>query len=124
MLARLSFNHWRNCRSLALTASPLACSLAILLCSAERLSAAEPGSPAIGDIQAAYEREAARSDGRHDKDLAVTSAECTRSQSQPSYLCWIAYTIASDPKKAVTYDVASVEIVAGGWTLKSGLCKR
>ena len=80
--------------------------------------------PSVAVVQAAYEREAARDDPRHDKNLEVVAAECGTSQISGRFLCWVTFTSKVDPARTLYYDVAAVENENGGWKLTSGLCRR
>ena len=87
-------------------------------------SAANAATPTLDIVQSAYEREAARGDPRHDKNLKVLSVECAKGKIDNEYLCWITYTSTVDPANPLFYDVAAVADTQDGWALKSGLCKR
>lgn len=79
--------------------------------------------PSVAIFQAAYEREAARDDPRHDKNLEVVAVECTRKISA-QFLCWITFTSKVDPARTLYYEVAAVEKTGASWKLTSGLCRR
>ena len=80
--------------------------------------------PSVPIVQAAYEREAARDDPRHDKNLEVVAVECGSAKIPGQYLCWVTFTSKVDPARSLYYDVAALEVANANWTLTSGLCKR
>ena len=80
--------------------------------------------PTLGIVQAAYDREQGRSDIKHDKDLVITSVQCSSGKSEREYLCWVNFISRADPTETVYFDVAAVAEIETGWTLKSGLCRR
>jgi len=82
-----------------------------------------PPSPTVASVQAAYEREAATGDPKHDKGLEVLAVECGAPRSR-QHLCWITFTTRTNPERPLYYDVASIEETDGGFKLTSGLCRR
>jgi nickel-dependent lactate racemase len=82
------------------------------------------GEPSVANIQAAYEREAAREAARHDKDLEVLSADCSRAASSPQFLCWVTYASKNHSPRQLNYDVVTMERKGDEWELQGGLCKR
>jgi hypothetical protein len=92
------------------------CSLVGLACSSV---------PDVAVIQTAYEREAAAGSNLHDKDLQVLAARCHNNSDGP-FLCEVTFISNKDPHKGderLYFDVIAVARTAGGWELKSGLCK-
>ena len=80
--------------------------------------------PTIGIVQAAYEQEQSRPDIKHDKDLVITSVQCSAGKIEREYLCWVNFISRADPEETIYFDVAAVAETGTGWTLKSGLCRR
>ena len=87
-------------------------------------AATEPEGPTVAIIQAAYEQQAANGDKRHDKDLELVAADCSRAPALDQHLCWVTFTTRTNPEKPLYFDVAVIERSGGTWDLKSGLCKR
>ena len=79
--------------------------------------------PDITVIQAAYEREASSGSSLHDKELKVLKATC-HDNSANRFLCEVMFISVSDPTQRLYFDIVDVARTAGGWELKSGLCKR
>jgi hypothetical protein len=105
-----------------------ACVIAVCF-GATTVAVAEPKpastlQPTIADIQAAYERELTKAAPLHNKDLAVVAADCSQAPAGTQFLCWITFTIRTDPTRALDYDVATLDATPDGFFLKSGLCKR
>ena len=95
--------------------------VASVLCATPCVAAIEPS---VAVVQAAYEREAARDDPRHDKNLEVVAVECFSAKITSQYLCWVTFTSKVDPARTLYYDVSVVEDTSDGWKLTSGLCRR
>ena len=57
--------------------------------------------PSVPIVQAAYEREAARDDPRHDKNLEVVAVECGSAKIPGQYLCWVTFTSKVDPARSL-----------------------
>ncbi len=85
---------------------------------------AAASEPTVDIIQSAYEREAERGDARHDKNLRIRTAECSKGKIDHEYLCWISFTSNIDPTETLSFDVAAVAETGEGWALKSGLCRK
>jgi hypothetical protein len=97
--------------------------LAVWICSQLGLACAVPSPPDLSMIQAAYEREASSGSGLHDTGLKVLESKCHNSDKSP-LLCEVTFTSIADPNERLYFDVVAVARTAGGWELKSGLCKR
>ena len=126
-MAGKSLDHRSSCRQRRAAPKVLKLGVAYVLtglAGAAGPAAADAVAPSVAAIQAAYEREAVRSQARHDKDLEVMSADCSRAPSGSQHLCWITYVTRSDPRRALSYDVAALEPSVEGWVLKGGLCKK
>jgi hypothetical protein len=91
-----------------------ACSLVGLSCNSV---------PDMATIQTAYEREASSGSALHDKGLRVLQAKC-HDDSADRFLCEVTFISNSDPDKRLYFDIVAVARTAGGFELKSGLCKR
>lgn len=89
------------------------CSLVALSCSA---------TPGVGVIQTAYEREELAGSTLHDKSLQVLQAKC-HDKGGDQFLCEVTFISKSDPTQRLFFDIVAVARAAGGWELKSGLCK-
>jgi hypothetical protein len=90
------------------------CALAALSCNA---------APDVAVIQNAYEREASTGSALHDQGLQVLQAKC-HGNSTDRFLCEVTFISKTDPGERLYFDIVAVELVAGAWELKSGLCKR
>ncbi len=80
------------------------------------------GAPAVGEVQAAYDRAAKTAGAAHDTDLKVMQVDCRRSEGV-RYSCRVDFVkTASDPTR-VYLDMAIVERSPKGWILQRGLCR-
>ncbi len=81
------------------------------------------GAPSAGEVQAAYNRAAARAGASHDADLKVVQVDCRRSEGA-RYACRVDFVkTAADPTR-VFLDMAIVERRSpNGWLLVRGLCR-
>jgi hypothetical protein len=89
------------------------CALVALSCGA---------MPGVAVIQAAYDSAKGVGDQLHDDSLQVLQAKC-RDDGTQKYLCEITFISKKDPDERPFFDVVTMARVAGGWELKSGLCK-
>jgi len=80
------------------------------------------GAPSVAVIQSAYDREVGDGGKRHDTTLQVLQATC-HDNGTDKYRCEVTFISKSDPTKRQFFDIVAVARVAGGWELKSGLCK-
>lgn len=80
------------------------------------------GAPSVAVIQSAYDREAAAGSKLHDTTLQVLQAKC-HDNGADKYRCEVTFISKSDPTERQFFDIVAVARVAGGWELKSGLCK-
>jgi hypothetical protein len=81
------------------------------------------GPPDVSVIQTAYDREASAGSKLHDKDLTILESKC-HDDGTDRYLCEVTFISRSDPSERLFFDIVAVARTAGGWELKSGLCKR
>jgi hypothetical protein len=77
--------------------------------------------PDIAAIQTAYEREASAGSTLHDNGLQVMEAKC-HDDGTDKFLCEVTFISRGDPERPY-FDIVAVTRAAGGWELKSGLCK-
>lgn len=91
------------------------------MCALVGVSCASP--PDVAVIQTAYEREASAGSKLHDKDLKVLQSKC-HDDGTDRYLCEVTFISQSDASERLFFDIVAVARTAGGWELKSGLCKR
>jgi hypothetical protein len=110
-----------RCKSFCRSAGTGMWTLVAWLCSQVAMSCAV--APDIAVIQTAYEREAATGSKLHDKDLEVLQAKC-HDGAAGGFLCEVTFISKSDPAERLYFDIVAVARDAGGWELKSGLCKR
>ena len=80
------------------------------------------GAPSVAVIQSAYDREAGAGSKLHDTTLQVREAKC-HDDGTDRYRCEVTFISKSDPTERQFFDIVAVTRVAGGWELKSGLCK-
>ncbi len=79
-------------------------------------------APSVAVIQSAYDREAGAGSKLHDTTLQVREAKC-HDDGTDRYRCEVTFISKSDPTERQFFDIVAVTRVAGGWELKSGLCK-
>jgi hypothetical protein len=79
--------------------------------------------PDVAVIQTAYEREASGGSKLHDKDLQVLESKC-HDDGTDRFLCEVTFVSRGDATQRLFFDIVAVARTAGGWELKSGLCKR
>jgi hypothetical protein len=89
------------------------CALVALSCGA---------TPGAAVVQSAYDREQTAGSTLHDDSLQVLQAKC-RDDGTGKYLCDITFISKKDPAERPFFDIVAIDRVAGGWELKSGLCK-
>ena len=58
----------------------------------------------------------------HDDNLQVLQAKC-RDDGTDKYLCEITFVSKNDSAERPFFDIVAIVRIAGGWELKSGLCK-
>ena len=80
-------------------------------------------TPSVGDLQRAYEREAAIPDGKHDPDVVVVGVDCA-ARGEQRYFCQVGFKRSEENSDRVYLDAAVVERENGRWKLRSGLCRR
>ena len=89
------------------------CALVALSCGA---------TPGAAVVQSAYDREVTSGSAVHDDSLRVLQAKC-RDDGTDKYLCEITFVSKNDSVERPFFDIVAIVRVAGGWELKSGLCK-
>jgi hypothetical protein len=90
----------------------------------EAAAAVDAKPPSIADLQAAYDRAAAKAGELHDKDLKIVGIDCRPSPGR-RFSCQIGFVKTDDDLDRVFLDAALVERAASReWTLLRGLCRR
>ena len=86
-------------------------------------AAAGENRPDVAGVQRAYDEARPDAPGTHLDGLKILGVEC-RPAPAGRVSCEVGFSLAGEAEDRVYLDVASLERVAGGWRLVSGLCRR
>ena len=97
--------------------------LLVVFCGLGVFLASPTARPSIGDLQRAYDREAADGGNKHDKDLVIVGVDCAASGAT-RYICQVGFKRSEENSDRVYLDAALLERQSEGWKLLRGLCRR